>query len=111
MRKKKSNSSNDAKIRMFSLTEYIQKALEQAEYERDESGYVVASVPNASGFFTQGRTFEEARENLRDAIEGNVLIALQMGFEIPRIKGVRIKEVSHAQTHAAQTARGHAKTA
>ncbi len=96
---------------MFSLTEYVQKALEQAEYKRDESGYIVASVPNASGFFTQGRTFEEARENLRDAIEGNVLIALQMGFDIPRLKGVRIKEVSYAKTHATQTTRGHAKTA
>lgn len=28
--------------------------------------------------------FEEARDNLRDAIEGNLVVALQLGFEIPQ---------------------------
>ena len=29
--------------------------------------------------------------NLRDAIEGNILIALQMGWDIPQIPGVEIR--------------------
>jgi len=72
-------------VKVFTLTRYIEEALKRAEYERDENGVVIATVPRASGFFAQGDSFEEARENLRDVIEGNVLLALQMGLEIPHI--------------------------
>ena len=60
-------------------------ALAGAEYERDEDGMVFARVPSIAGAFTEGATHEEARRNLRDVIEGNVLLALQLGIEIPRI--------------------------
>ena len=65
---------------------------EGAEYSRDENGVVITRVPGASGFFAQGDSFEEARENLRDAIEGNVILALQLGFEIPHLEGIEIKK-------------------
>jgi len=80
------------KIRMLSISYYIQAALEQAEYEQDENGVVIARVPGASGFFSQGETFEEARDNLRDAIEGNVTLALQLGLPIPALEGVPVEE-------------------
>jgi len=80
------------KVKAFSLARYVEEALKRAEYSRDENGVVIARVPKASGFFTQGDSFEEARENLRDVIEGNVLLALQLGLEIPRIAGVEIEE-------------------
>jgi len=80
------------KVRHFVLSRYVEAALQHAEYERDENGVIIARVPNASGFFSQGDTFEEARENLRDAIEGNVVIALQLGLNIPQIEGVTIEE-------------------
>jgi len=70
----------------------VEAALQQAEYERDENQVVIAQVPGASGFFAQGESFEEARENLRDVIEGNVLLALQLGLDIPAIEGVTIEE-------------------
>ncbi|GAB4580896.1 MAG: hypothetical protein Fur0022_36400 [Anaerolineales bacterium] len=80
------------KIRYFVLSQYVEAALRHAEYERDENGIVIARVPDAPGFFSQGDTFEEARENLKDAIEGNVVIALQLGLNIPQIEGVVIEE-------------------
>lgn len=80
------------KVKVFSLARYVEEALKRAEYSRDENGIVIAKVPKASGFFAQGDSFEEARENLRDVIEGNVLLALQLGLEIPRIEGIEIKE-------------------
>jgi predicted RNase H-like HicB family nuclease len=90
------------KARSFSLSAYIEQALKLAEYEKDEDGLIVASVPNIPGFFSQGENFEEARHNLRDAIEGNLVIALQLGFEIPAIEGVEIKETDYAEVNAAQ---------
>lgn len=75
---------NNKKTKSFSLSAYVEQALKLAEYEKDENGTIVAYVPNVSGFFSQGDNFEEARDNLRDAIEGNLVVALQLGFEIPQ---------------------------
>ena len=84
-------------VRYFSLLRYVDAALRQAEYHRDENGVVVAEVPNAAGFYAQGDSFEEARENLSDVIEGNVILALQLGFDIPTFEGVKI-EIQNAET-------------
>lgn len=62
------------------ILKYIQKALEKAEYSKDENGVVIAKIPGIEGFFAQGENFEEARNNLRDVIEGNIVVALQLGF-------------------------------
>ena len=80
------------KVRMLSISDYVQAALQRAIYEPDEYGMIVARVPGMSGFFSQGQTFEEARENLRDAIEGNVTLALQLGLPIPPLENVPIEE-------------------
>ena len=79
------------KLTTFSMRAYLKAALACAEYEQDEDGLVVASIPNFAGFYSQGESHEEARTNLLDAIEGNVMIALQMGSEIPSIPGVEMK--------------------
>lgn len=80
------------RVRLFPLLRYVEAALKHVEYERDENGVVIAQVPGASGFFAQGDSFEEARENLREVIEGNILLALQLGLDIPTIEGVTIEE-------------------
>lgn len=90
------------KAKYFVLSKYVEAALKKAEYEKDENGVIIGKVPKAPGFFAQGDTFEEARMNLQDVIEGNVILALQTGVEIPRIKGVEIKEIDHAETEATQ---------
>jgi predicted RNase H-like HicB family nuclease len=88
------------RVRTFSLMRYVDTALSLAQYERDENGVVIALVPNASGFFAQGDSFEEARSNLRDVIEGNVLLALQLELPIPTMPGVTIEE-QDAEAYAA----------
>lgn len=84
------------KAKYFMLSKYVEASLQKAEYQKDENNAVIAKVPGASGFFAQGNTFEEARANLQDVIEGNVMLALQLGLEIPRIEGVEIKEIDYA---------------
>ncbi len=37
--------------------------------EQDEDGYYVACVPDLKGCYTQGKTLEEARKNIREVIE------------------------------------------
>jgi predicted RNase H-like HicB family nuclease len=38
--------------------------------EKDEAGYFVAEVPALPGCLSQGKTREEALENIKEAIEG-----------------------------------------
>ena len=38
--------------------------------EKDEAGYFVAEVPALPGCLSQGKTKEEALENIREAVEG-----------------------------------------
>lgn len=87
------------RVKPFSVSLYVKEALKRADYYRDENGVVIARVPAASGFFAQGETFEEARANLRDVIEGNLLLALQLGLEIPKLAG---EELLRAETEPTQ---------
>ena len=38
--------------------------------EKDETGYYVAEVPALPGCVSQGKTLEEAKANIKEAIEG-----------------------------------------
>ncbi|MFC1814686.1 type II toxin-antitoxin system HicB family antitoxin [Thermodesulfobacteriota bacterium] len=38
--------------------------------EQDENGYYAAEVPALPGCFSQGETYEEAIDNIKEAIEG-----------------------------------------
>lgn len=41
----------------------------KAIIEQDEEGFFVASVPAIPGCHTQGKTYEEALENIKEAVE------------------------------------------
>ncbi len=47
-------------------------------------------APDLPGCFTQGTTYEEARENLIDAIEVWIIAGLQSGEELPVVNGSRL---------------------
>ena len=38
--------------------------------EKDEAGYYVAEVPALPGCLSQGKTYDEALSNIKEAIEG-----------------------------------------
>ena len=63
------------KYSMFN--KYISHLLEKAEYQKDESWYIVASIPWYQWFYSQGENMEQARENLIDAIEWVLFIKIQ----------------------------------
>ncbi len=42
----------------------------QIVIEKDDSGYYVAEVPALPGCVSQGRTILEAKENIKEAIQG-----------------------------------------
>lgn len=50
---------------MFSVPEQLDLTI---VYEPGEDGWVIASIPQVPGVVTQGRTREEARANVIDAL-------------------------------------------
>jgi len=52
-------------------------------YEVDQSGWVVASVPRVPGVHSQGRTCEEARANVIDALRGMLDLRAARVDDIP----------------------------
>jgi predicted RNase H-like HicB family nuclease len=51
-----------------------------------ENGYWVAECPSLPGCVSQGRTREEAVTNIREAIEGYVLVLTEDGLPVPQEK-------------------------
>jgi predicted RNase H-like HicB family nuclease len=80
-----------------SLTVYVKEILKTAEYRRDtELNCVVAFAPVLPGCMTQADNFEEARENLIDAIELWITIGRREGENMPAVNGLRM-ESCHAE--------------
>jgi predicted RNase H-like HicB family nuclease len=82
-------------------------------YERDENGLWVAEIQSVQGCFTQGRTIEQARERIREALglfigEKAKSAALQDDVKLPaqltkRLEAAR-KARSRAEVEAQQAA-------
>ncbi len=60
--------------------------------EKDESGYF-ASCPLLQGCYTQGETYEEVLENLRDDMRLHIKDRLEAEEEIPSVQNVALTTV------------------
>ena len=58
-------------------------------YEPGEDGWIIASIPEISGVFSQGKTREEARANVIDALR------LMLSSEPPAADDRREREPLH----------------
>jgi predicted RNase H-like HicB family nuclease len=77
--------------RRVTLREYVAEVLRNAVYEKGEAlNVVVAEAPDLPGCFTQGASFEEARENLIDAIEVWIMAGLQNDEELPVVSDCQL---------------------
>src|SRR5215472_11243170 len=86
--------------RRVSLPDYLAEVLKNALYEKGEqSDVIVAESPDLPGCLTQGATFEEARENLVDAIEVWLMSGLRSGEDPPVVNGCRLAITTAPRTH------------
>src|SRR5207244_7426305 len=77
--------------RLVSLRHYVSEVLKNAAYEKGEKlEVIVAEAPDLPGCLTQGASFEEARENLVDAIEVWLMSGLRSGQDPPVVNGCRL---------------------
>ena len=75
---------------IFSLmfAEYIQAAMEKATYEIiDDPEPFYGEVPELQGLWATGKTLEECRKNLMEALEDWIAAHLAWGYPIPPLEG------------------------
>ena len=63
--------------------------------EKDTEGYF-AFCPKLQGCYTQGKTYEEVLENIKDAIRLHVEDRLEAGEEIPQPESVSLTSLEVA---------------
>jgi predicted RNase H-like HicB family nuclease len=79
------------------LTEYIDEALRRARYEiiKDDEPYY-GEVKELRGVWATGKTLEQCRANLKDVIEGWILISARKGLPIPKLGRAKIQDIEQA---------------
>ena len=72
------------------LFEYIQGALEKAEYKKLNNGTWFVEIPGFEGVWANGKTVEECRKELMEVLEEWIIIKLRDKDPIPKVKGKKI---------------------
>ena len=73
------------------LVEYIHSALKKANYEwLEEEGCFYGEIPGLDGVYATGPTKEECKKELKEVLEGWILIRVSRNLPIPAIGGVKI---------------------
>jgi predicted RNase H-like HicB family nuclease len=72
------------------LTAYIEEAMRQAIYERIEDGSVFGSIPGFAGLWADADTEEACQRELRDALEGWILLHVADHTPLPTINGITL---------------------
>jgi predicted RNase H-like HicB family nuclease len=74
------------------FAEYIQAAMEKATYEIiDDPEPFYGEIPELRGLWATGKTLEECRKNLMDALEDWIAAHLAWGYPVPPIGGHTIQ--------------------
>ena len=73
---------------MFSLTAYIEAALELARYDKLEDGTFAGEIPKLPGVAAFGKTLRACEQELRSTLEDWILVGLRLGHKLPRLAGI-----------------------
>lgn len=80
------------------IIEYIQKALEGAQYKLLNDGTWFAEIPGFEGVWANAKIVEECRQELMEVLEEWLILKIRDRDPIPKIEGVEIsiKEMAAA---------------
>lgn len=78
------------------LTEYIEAAMSHAQYEVIEDGTVYGEIPGLQGVWGNAATHAACVEELRDSLEGWIVLGLRLGHTLPIVNGINLNMVAAA---------------
>lgn len=80
----------------YILSEYLERAIAQAEFDKLEGGTFAGRIPSCKGVVAFGPTLQECASELRSTLEDWVVVGLKLGHPLPVIEGIDLnKEPVH----------------
>ncbi len=75
------------------ITDYIEKALSLAMYDKLADGTFSGRIPPCKGVVAFGATLRECQQELRSTLEDWVLLGLKLGHTLPLINGIDLNRM------------------
>ena len=67
----------------YVLSEYLDQAMAQAEYDKLEDGTFAGRIPSCKGVIAFGSALRECEETLRSTLEDWLLLGLKLKHPLP----------------------------
>lgn len=76
----------------YILTEYLDQALAQAEYDKLDDGSFAGRIPACKGVIAFGAGLRACEDELRSTLEDWVLLGLKLKHPLPEINGIDLNQ-------------------
>jgi len=74
----------------YILSDYLDRALSQAEYDKLEDGTFFGRIPACKGVVAFAATLRGCEDDLRSVLEDWVLLGLKLGHELPILSNINL---------------------
>ncbi|CAN5913890.1 type II toxin-antitoxin system HicB family antitoxin [soil metagenome] len=78
--------------RTFILSDYLDRAMAGAEYDKLDDGSFAGRIPACTGVLAFGTTLRACEEGLRSTLEDWLLVGLKLGHHLPVLDGIDLNE-------------------
>ena len=76
----------------YILSEYVDQAMAQAEYDKLEDGTFSGRIPACQGVVAFGATLRQCQDELRSMLEDWIFVGLKLGHSLPVIAGIDLNK-------------------
>lgn len=76
----------------YILSDYVEMALEQAEYDKLDDETFAGRIPSCKGVVAFAKTLRECESELRSTLEDWVLVGLKLGHELPVLANINLNQ-------------------
>jgi predicted RNase H-like HicB family nuclease len=77
------------------LTDYLDAALAEAEYDKLDDGTFAARIPSCPGVLAFGSTLRSCENQLHSVLEDWLLLGLKLGHQLPVLSGIDLNGTPH----------------
>lgn len=76
----------------FILTEYVDRALQLAVYDKLDDEQFAARIPQCPGVVALGSSLRACEQELQSTLEDWILVGLKMGHRLPVVGGIDLNQ-------------------
>ena len=76
----------------YILTEYVDQAMAQAQYDKLEDGTFSGRISTCQGVVSFGATLRQCQDELRSTLEDGIFVGLKLGHALPVIAGIDLNK-------------------